>query len=285
MCTATWLGGGQASAAAVAAGDTAPGPFSGYTLCFNRDESRSRPGERPVRAFRRGGVECLAPADGAAGGTWIGVNEFGFTACLLNAYPAANLARGAAPRAGRLLSRGHLIVGLLDGADLAAARQSLRAGDLRWFRPFRLLALAPGEAPSCFFWDGLRLQEQAQNPEHGMVCSSAWDDARANRARRSAWERWLAAGEPSESALLAYHASHEPDCGAASVCMHREDAATVSFARVRVTTDAVRLLHSPGAPCAWIAGAELELRRRALAASSPARPRTSGAGSAISAVK
>src|SRR5436190_6580863 len=155
MCTASW----RCTA-------------DGYTLCFNRDEARSRAAERAPRFFRRGGVECVAPFDGAAGGTWIGANEFGFSACLLNAYPEQGRCRPAAPRPGRLLSRGFLVLGLLDAESVGAARRRVEEGDLRWFQPFRLLACAPHEAPLLLSWDGRALVERALEPEAGLLCSS-----------------------------------------------------------------------------------------------------------------
>ena len=247
MCTATWRC-----------------ESDSYVLYFNRDESRARAAERPARIFRRGGVECIAPFDGGGGGTWIGVNEFGFSACLLNLYPSAEDS-GEAPSPPRTLSRGHLVIGLLDSSDLREARQRFLEEDLRWFRPFRLLALAPGEPPCCFIWNGEHLVERelsSRENEHGLVCSSGWDDAEANRVRGRAWEALVAGGTPSDDDLLAFHRSHDADSGAASVCMHRDDAATVSLVTVRVDANEIELLHSLGPPCEGVDGKVLRLPRR-----------------------
>ncbi|MEO8505663.1 MAG: NRDE family protein [Acidobacteriota bacterium] len=258
MCTATWRC-----------------ESDSYVLYFNRDESRARAAERPARIFRRGGVESIAPLDGGGGGTWIGVNEFGFSACLLNLYPSALDPVGSVdpvdpvdpPAAPRTLSRGHLVIGLLDSSDVREARARFLEEDLRWFRPFRLLTLAPGEPPSCFVWSGEHLVERelsASEDQRGLVCSSGWDDAEANRVRGRAWESMVASGPPSDAALLAFHESHDTASGAASVCMHRDDAATVSLVKVRVDAGVVELLHSRGAPCSGVEGRVLRLPRRAL---------------------
>jgi hypothetical protein len=53
-----------------------------------------------------------------------------------------------------------------------------------------------------------------------------------------------------ESLLASYHSSHSQKGGAYSVCMHRADAATVSFSRIRVTPEQVEFHYTPGAPCA-----------------------------------
>src|SRR3982751_1081178 len=58
----------------------------GYQLLCNRDERHTRrPAQAPtVREDQ--GVQFIAPIDGDEGGSWIGVNQFGLTLCLLNRY-------------------------------------------------------------------------------------------------------------------------------------------------------------------------------------------------------
>lgn len=283
MCTATWR----------TAAD-------GYAICFNRDEARTRATELAARRIRRGGVECVAPFD-AGGGTWIGVNELGFTACLLNAYPEphdpARVESRTALRAPRALSRGFLVLGVLDSADVEAARQRIQEGDLRWFQPFRLLAFAPGETPLGLAWDGVRLVEEPLSHDAGMVCSSGWSDRRARRARQAAWDHRFGGRSsrvPEEGELIDFHRSHAPSlpagplaepvdlaAGAESVCMHRPDARTVSFVRVRVGAGSVALSHQPGSPCRHAANApakEIALPHRAAGRGSVASPAASLAG-------
>src|SRR6266487_3365185 len=62
----------------------------GYHLLCNRDERRSRAVALPPRIQARGWVRFIAPVDPDSGGTWIAVNEFGVSACVLN---GANLTR------------------------------------------------------------------------------------------------------------------------------------------------------------------------------------------------
>lgn len=72
MCTVTWTR-----------------TSGGYHLFMNRDELWTR-GVAEGPALREGGaVRYLAPIDSDAGGTWIGVNAYGVTLCLLNHYPEA----------------------------------------------------------------------------------------------------------------------------------------------------------------------------------------------------
>ena len=67
MCTVTWCSEG-----------------TGYALLFNRDEARTRSPAFPPEHRLRRGVRLISPLDPDAGGTWLGVNEFGVSVGLLN---------------------------------------------------------------------------------------------------------------------------------------------------------------------------------------------------------
>ena len=56
------------------------------------------------------------------------------------------------------------------------------------------------------------------------------------------------------AAHLEYHASHGREPGPCSVCMHRADAETVSFSRVRVDDSLVRFYYAPHSPHLGIPG-------------------------------
>jgi len=73
----------------------------------------------------------------------------------------------------------------------------------------------------------------------------------------------LHAGRAPERASLAhFQASHEPERGPWSPCMHRAEAATVSASQVRVDERSVALRYAPGPPCTTAFGPWLELERR-----------------------
>jgi uncharacterized protein with NRDE domain len=109
-------------------------------LAANRDELRSRPARPPGRHWAdrphvRGGLDL------EAGGTWLGVNDDGVVAAVLNR-------RGTlGPQPGKR-SRGELV---LDAVQHLSARESadaLTELDERAFRPFNLIVADPKEA----FW-------------------------------------------------------------------------------------------------------------------------------------
>ena len=45
------------------------------------------------------------------------------------------------------------------------------------------------------------------------------------------------------------HSSHDPEPGAYSVCMHRDDAVTVSMTLVEVSGDTATMRYHDGSPC------------------------------------
>ena len=78
---------------------------------MNRDELRTRGREIPPTRYATLDTAWVGPIDSDAGGTWIGTNEFGLTACLLNAYFPVGAAPEVAQQGAR--SRGVIIPELL----------------------------------------------------------------------------------------------------------------------------------------------------------------------------
>lgn len=237
MCTASWL--------------IRPG---GYDLLFNRDELRTRPPALPPRRGEQNGVRYLAPVDPQGGGTWIAVNELGLCLFLLNRRPD----REPPPPQ---LSRGLIPLELIDASAVEEVGRRAAGLDLARYRPFTLGAMvggAPGESPVVFAWTGNALETSEAKPP--LVSSSVGDESLFAERRAT-----YPAGRPSLRNLLAYQRGHGSGKSAASVCMHREDAQTVSFSRVRVSESRVRLGYAPGSPCERTPMRWLGLPRKAAA--------------------
>lgn len=248
MCTLTW----------------SPRP-GGYLLAFNRDERRSRlPALAPsLVAAGTDGRAYLAPSDADAGGTWLTVNSAGLTVGVLNFYQAeAALVAGVRPAQPR--SRGLLVRELAGHADGAAVASALGRRDLASYLPFTLFAVDAAGDLRCWQWDGASLRELlAPTPP---LVSSGVDVAGATAARGALWREM--AGEPRQRDLdalrdlhLGFHASHRPQRGSLSPCMHREDASTVSLTLVEVGEERVAMRYSAGPPCTAPLGPRLELAR------------------------
>ncbi len=236
MCTVSWR----------------PEP-DGYVLCFNRDERRTRLPASPPAPGRRAGVPFLAPTDGEAGGTWIGVNALGLTVCLANRYDAP------APRpTPDRISRGLLVAALLDAGSVAEVETRVAAERLDRYDPFTLVACEPDRPARLLGWDGRRLDPGLHGAPGLILTSSALDQPTAEATRRAIF---AAADHLDAERLDAIHRSHEPAMGPLSVCMHRPEASSVSLSRITVRPQSVRFEYSPGPPCTTSHGPPIHLTR------------------------
>jgi hypothetical protein len=235
----------------------------GYELHFNRDEKLTRAPGLPPQRFERGGRAWLAPTDPDGGGSWIGVNDAGVTLALLNGYRRVD----EAPRAWR--SRGLLVQELFDLERAEQLAPRLRALDLREYRSFTLLALDRDARGYAGLWDGAQLAFQVREAAGAPLCSSSLDPTGATKARQELFDvlRRERGGVDAEL-LREFHASHAPERGPLSPCMHRADAQTQSFTLTRVAGDVAELEYTPGAPCLGLAPTTLALSLRR-AASAP----------------
>lgn len=247
MCTVTW------SAAA-----------DGYDLFMNRDELHTRGHALPARRASTNGVNYLSPVDSDGGGSWIAVNEFGVTACLLNNYPpdsggddasAVHGAHGAPER--QFTSRGRLLLSLMDARSAGDVGEKLQGEDLGQFRPFYVFALAASPAvassvasPSgrLFRWDGRGelVVDVAPRPP---ISTSSFEAHAVVGNRTDLYRRQIGEALPAQSALEAYHRSHDPERGPYSVCVHRDDAGTKSLSHVTVRPDEITFEYTDGPPC------------------------------------
>jgi hypothetical protein len=201
-------------------------------------------------------VKYLAPIDPDFSGTWIATNEFGISLCLLN---GENAPHGRRPCS----SRGLLIPDLIWARSMDDCQFLLRQTDLTQYAAFSLALLEPGLPGMVARWNGRTLTivpGDAQVP----LTSSSYDPAGVRRARVDEFTRRSANAPRIDAALLYwFHSSHGASPGAYSPCMHRDDAETVSFSWITVTSDTVRFLYSPAAPCCCSAAEQEVLARTA----------------------
>ena len=216
----------------------------GFLLGMNRDESRERPEALPPRIFQHGKRASLHPSE-KTGGTWIGVNDAGLCCALLNWYSIPNVASQTRT------SRGLVIPALLESSTLAEARAALSRCKLSGMAPFRLVVLSASERRVREFrWNQISLVEMRHTWKSRHWFSSGFDEPGAQKER--ARTARLAAREHDARTLpwlRRLHASHAPICGPFSICMHRPDAATISYTEVVVASDAATLRYHRGSPC------------------------------------
>ncbi len=226
MCTLSWI--------------RTPG---GYELFFNRDEAIVREPELPPTSELSSDVRYLAPTDGTVGGTWIAVNEFGLSTCLLNGYTKSL----GEPREDSE-SRGHLVRKLAGQRSLEDSRRNLHTLDLGLYAPFVLFVM-DSEQELLAEWDGRELRTPTSHDRMPLV-SSGFDQPGAQRERPRVLEELLReTGELTPALLARFHSSHLPNRSAYSPCMHRDDAETRSFVHIELDPMEVRLNYTGAAPC------------------------------------
>src|SRR5207344_2469283 len=106
----------------------------------NRDEMIDRPALPPGRHWPDR-TEVVAGLDLEAGGSWLGVNDWGVAAAILNRHGSLGPAAG-------LRSRGELVLEALDHADAVAAAAALSHLDPAAYRSFNLIVADNRDA----FW-------------------------------------------------------------------------------------------------------------------------------------
>jgi Transport and Golgi organisation 2 len=215
----------------------------GYYAAMNRDERLTREVALPPALFRMGET-CAAYPNERDGGTWFAVNEHGVTLALLNANHDGLPAE-------KQRSRGSLIpqvVRFADPADVAAKLDSLSYEGLQ---PFRLVGIFPSqhEINECR-WDGVSLRRTSYTWQPRHWFSSGLSDELAERERGEACRMaWHDPGAGSLPWLRALHRSHSSLPGPFSICVHRQDAGTVSYSEVSLTPAGLTFTYIDGKPC------------------------------------
>ena len=97
----------------------------------NRDEMVDRPSKPPGRHWPAR-PEVIAGLDMLAGGSWLGINDWGVAAAVLNRHGSL----GPSPDR---RSRGELVLEALDHADATAAAEALSDLDPEAYRTFNLI--------------------------------------------------------------------------------------------------------------------------------------------------
>jgi len=247
MCTASWLY-----------------HRDSYSLFFNRDETLTRSKAEPPTIIQTERGSALLPIDPDGGGTWLGVNSIGWTYALLNYY------QGSTP-SGSLTSRGIIVKQALNCVTIGQLEQMLHSLVQGPFAPFSLLCFAPAnleskhkppeqieESHSVLLWQWTGEQMQRQRIS-ALMTSSSRNFELTNTTRRLAATDSGITGcitQTSEATLADhlqrhrnFHRGHQPERGTRSVCMHRDEAQTVSLSEVTVASDVASYNYFDGSPC------------------------------------
>ena len=218
----------------------------GYLAAMNRDELRNRPIAYAPQVRTPNGVEALYPTE-PSGGTWIASNRYGNLLALLN-WNDKTRSQESPPRT---KSRGLLIPELIRTSSFEATAEVFKGLGLGGILPFRLVGIFVGEKTVAeWCWDGRRKDLRTLPWSRGHWFSSSFSDQAAAEQRGTACEAAAAElGFGTTKSLRLLHASHIPAPGSFSVCVHRPDAATVSYTEVLCQKRSVAMRYVTGNPC------------------------------------
>lgn len=241
----------------------------GYRLAMNRDEQRSRlPAAPPFICFRDG-CRVVAPLD-PAGGTWIAANDSGVTFALLNWYEVDR------SPSGEPTSRGAAVISLSTSTTVSQAVDRLGDLQLRKVRPFRLVGCFPREGTILEWrWNLHQLSALAHPWKPALWASSGYDEAAAERERRALFSAHRRIRDAGSSHWLRHlHQAHGSEAGPSSICMHRTDAASVSYTEVCCQHGRIGMTYVPGQPCLTLNDGHCTPHTVAMARTPVAPPRT-----------
>ena len=239
---------------------------SGYEIFFNRDEQKTRQQALPPTLQQANETRCIMPIDPEGNGTWISVNEYGVSFALLNYY------QGRLPK-GRLKSRGQLVRSLAHIRTMSDLMLHFDEIKLDCFAPFSLLCFpnfrgfTDWNKIPMMRWTGKELVSLRQESP---LISSSFEFSQVYEERQNTYDKIIAPVmdyadetdlgvcrserrniclQKKRDAFYRLHASHKPRASAYSICMHRDDAQTVSFSHIEVKENEIRFHYSDGAPC------------------------------------
>jgi hypothetical protein len=205
------------------------------TVMSNRDERRDRAVALLPRVETLGCRSAILPIDPVGGGSWIGVNDAGLVAAVLNRHAAP----AAQPR--RSASRGLLVRQALRCDSIDGALRSVQALEVNSFRPFRLV-LVQGRRMALVAGDGgeFASAEAALEQPH-MFTASSLGDAFVASPRRRLFDCLMHHPRGWRHGQRLFHQHQWSDKRDISVVMERGDAATVSRTAVDVTDRSIAL--------------------------------------------
>jgi hypothetical protein len=216
----------------------------GYALAMNRDEKLTRVAGLPPAEKIIQGCAVLAPSE-PGGGTWLALNDSGVTFALINWYAVTARVRA------RSASRGQVVNTVSTARTPELAASKLAELPLKRINPFRLIGIFPAANGIVEWrWNLKRLVCQKRPWKIQQWISSGFDEPAAQHVRHRIFRNALTQKSArSLDWLRRLHRSHSPHPGPFSICMHRADAATVSFSEVMVLANQAVMRHQAGAPC------------------------------------
>jgi hypothetical protein len=173
------------------------------------------------------------------------VNDHGATHALINWYSVTARVDGKA------VSRGEVVNDVATANAPGLAEAALHELPLDRINPFRLVGVYPAAGNIIEWrWNLKQLVRKSHRWKSQQWISSGFDERTAQSVRGKTFQRaGLQHSAGSLGWLRRLHRSHSPEAGPFSTCMHRADAATVSYTEVTATSNRIAMRYHAGAPC------------------------------------
>jgi hypothetical protein len=217
---------------------------NGYCLGMNRDEQRSRVAGLPPERRAVKGRAMIGPSE-PGDGMWIALNDSAATLALINWYSIPTRVNT------NIVSRGDVVRNAGHATSPAEVQAALAQLPLKRMNPFRLIGVFPKTREVAEWrWDLKKLACTSHGWKTRQWISSGFDEPAAQSVRGKTFrqaQRQRSTG--SLDWLRRLHRSHSPQTGPFSTCMHRADAATVSYTEISISPRGDVMRYHAGAPC------------------------------------
>ncbi|HTL18112.1 MAG TPA: hypothetical protein VL793_12820 [Patescibacteria group bacterium] len=173
------------------------------------------------------------------------MNERGVCLALINWYSVVQRVENGT------LSRGEVIPSVCTASIKKFVQAGLDGLPLDRINPFRLISIFPTSQEVIEWrWDLKQLVRHEHPWRLHQWVSSGFDEPKAQKVRGRTFKQAQSHKSAGSIAWLrSLHRSHSPQTGPFSICMHREDAVTVSYTAVSVFGSRARMEHVRGALC------------------------------------
>ena len=148
----------------------------------------------------------------------------------------------------KLTSRGLLVHRLLKEKSKKDILNLVKVINFKEYAPCIIFVLSREATPFLIIWDGEVLDLQDKDIP-SMLTSSSYDTAQVKQARKTIFNKMKNKYDSwNYNSLYLFHSYHDM-CSYKSVCMHREDAETVSFSHISVNHEKISFNYKEGALC------------------------------------
>ena len=220
---------------------------NGYLIGGNRDERKSRKKGLPPSIHHENEIPYLSPIDADAGGTWIAVNSYGFSCCLLNRY-SGNFEQDF--ESVEPISRGKIIPKFMNCKTTQEGLDVFNNYiETKKFRPFTLLLIDYTQEVSVLRidWDGKNTHISNILKPPLLFVSSGLYQKEVDTVRQEIFRDLITKNATSIELLKKLHSYKIPENGGYSIAMELDIVQTVSCTIIQYNHE-ISMIYTDGIP-------------------------------------